>query len=157
RIRQLEYERGWLIHPRQAYLGFSRLVRALTRELKKTRAVVLNHAEDIAVCFDKPSCQERLAEGGIPIPTHFGSPAGYPAVREHLGKTGRVMLKLAHGSGAAGCVAMHASHGRVRALTTVEELPVHGRSRLYCSKRIRVLTDEFEIAALTNRLCTEKV
>jgi hypothetical protein len=156
-IQRLGYERGWLIHPRQAYLGFTRLLRALSQELEATCATALNHAEDIAVCFDKPCCQERLASRGIPIPASLGSPADYAAVRKHLRKAGRIMLKLAHGSGAAGCVALHASNGRVRALTTVEESVVHGQSRLYCSKRIRSLTYELEIAALIDRLCIEKV
>jgi hypothetical protein len=67
------------------------------------------------------------------------------------------MVKLAHGSGAAGCVALHAHAGRVRAVTTVAEVAGSGETRLFHSKRLRPLTDEFEIAALVDRLCVEKV
>jgi hypothetical protein len=156
-IRKLTYERGRLVHPRQVYLGFVDLVRDLSAAVAKTGAKSLCHAEDIAVCFDKTRCQELLGSGGLPIPNSFGSAADYAELREHLRKTGRIMVKSAHGSGAAGCMAVHLAHGHLRALTTVEEAFVCGESRLYCSKRIRILADEIEIAALTNRLCIDKV
>jgi hypothetical protein len=156
-LKHLEYQRGRLVHPRQVYLGFSRLVQILTEEVEAAGATSLNHAEDIALCFDKPRCQERLASEGIPIPATFGSVADYATVRNHLRQCGRIMVKLAHGSGAAGCVALHASNGQVRALTTVEESFVEGQSRLYCSKRIRGLNDESEIAALVDRLSIERI
>jgi hypothetical protein len=69
----------------------------------------------------------------------------------------RVMVKLAHGSGAAGCLALHWSRGRLRALTTLVEVVVGGQRRWYCSKKPQFLLDEAEIAALVNRLCVEKV
>jgi hypothetical protein len=66
------------------------------------------------------------------------------------------MVKLAHGSAAAGCVALHGCGGRVRAITTVVEVAGPGETRLFHSKRLRHLLDEVEIAALIDRLVLEK-
>jgi hypothetical protein len=54
-------------------------------------------------------------------------------------------------------VAIHWSNGRARALTTVAEASVNGCVRLYCSKRLRGLQDEVELARLVDRLCRERV
>jgi hypothetical protein len=156
-ITRLEYQRGWIIKPRQLYLGFSRLVQELTHQLERSRAMSFNDGNDIALFFDKPRCQDRLAKARVSVPVSFGPATDYAVLRAHLRATGRLMVKLAHGSGAAGCIALHSARGRVRALTTVAEAVVSGQSRLYCSKRIRPLLDELEIAALVNRLCSERV
>jgi glutathione synthase/RimK-type ligase-like ATP-grasp enzyme len=156
-VDALEYERGWLIRPRQAYLGYVRLLRALETQEAAHEIVPLHTAEEIADCFDKPRCQERLARASLPVPTPFGSMRRYEDVRPLVLVEGRIMVKLAHGSGAAGCVALHGWRERVRAVTTVAEDIVHGTRRLFHSKRIRHLTNEAEIAALVDRLCVEKV
>jgi hypothetical protein len=156
-IDRLEYERGWLVNPRQCYLGFTRLVRTLARHVKACQARSLNHANDIAVLFDKPACQARLRRSGIPIPLSFCPARDYAEIRARHRTAGRIMVKLAHGSGAAGCVALHWHGGRARALTPMAEVYRNGQRRLYCSKRVRVLLDECEIAALVDRLCLERV
>jgi hypothetical protein len=156
-IERLEYERGWLITPRQCYLGFTRLAHTLTGEVEASEAAALNHGAEIAVCCDKSRCQERLGQAGVSIPVSFGPARDYGEVRARHRGAERIMVKLAHGSGAAGGVALHWSRGRVRALTTMVELSVHGQRRLYCSKRIHALIDELEIAALVDRLCVERV
>ena len=153
----LEYDRGWLINPRQAHLGFVRLLQELEQELKRPGASSLHGEDDIALCFDKVHCQERLRRAGVSIPESFGSPRDYTEVRAIARDEDRLMVKLAHGSGAAGCVALHWSRGRVHALTPVANVVVDGQKRLYCSKRIRHLTNEVEIAKLIDRLCVEKV
>jgi len=156
-IDLLTYERGWLIKPRQVYLGFSRLLRRLQEDVQGSRARCLNDMKDILVFFDKRVCQRYLSDAGIPVPFSFASPRDFDEVRGHCRSAGRLMIKLAHGSGAAGCVALHWSQGRLRALTTVVEATVGGQDRLYSSKKMRVLLDESEIANLINRLCVEKV
>lgn len=156
-IEALSYERGWLGWPRQAYLGFRRLLGSLEDDLAATGAAVMNHPADIAMLFDKPHCQALFAQGGIPVPAALGSAPSYDLVRDYLGRMGRVMVKLAHGSGAAGCVALHQSRGRVRALTTVGQAWFEGQVRLYCQKRIRHLQDEVAITAIVDRLCVERV
>jgi hypothetical protein len=67
------------------------------------------------------------------------------------------MVKLAHGSGAAGCVAIHYANGTARGITTVAQMQVNGEPRLYHSKRSIHLSRELEIAALVDLLCIEGV
>ena len=112
RIDGLQYDRGWLIKPRQAYLGFARLLGELAEELQHHDSQALHDPDDIAIFFDKVGCQERLREANAPIPESYSSEE-YDEVRRWLQGRGRVMLKLAHGSGGAGCVALHWSRGRV--------------------------------------------
>src|SRR5262249_6659214 len=106
-IDRMEYERGWLVGPRQAYVGWIRLLRDLGERGAVAGVQWLHRVEDIADLFDKPRCQERLAAAGTPIPLSFGPAHDYAAVRSRCRGEGRVMVKLAHGSGAAGCVAVH--------------------------------------------------
>jgi hypothetical protein len=157
-IAALEYDRGWIIHPRQAYLGWRRLLQDVAKQLSGPRTGWLHPVEDIAEMFDKVRCQQRLAGEAVPIPASFGACRNYLEIRDRCRNgNSRVMIKLAHGSGAAGAIAVHWSNKRIRALTTVAEIFVDGRSRMYCSKQVRYLRDEHEIALLIDRLCREKV
>jgi glutathione synthase/RimK-type ligase-like ATP-grasp enzyme len=156
-VERLEYQRGWLIRPRQAHLGYLRLLQSLGNSFLRSGAVAMQSTEEIAVCFDKPLCQERLARHGLPIPTRFGSPRNYSELRNLVRSERRVMIKLAHGSGAVGCVAIHYAEGRARGFTTVAQVTVAGEPRLYHSKRPVYLADETEIAPLVDRLCVEGV
>jgi hypothetical protein len=156
-IDKLEYERGWLVRPRQAYLGYCRLLESLDAQTAAYDIVAPHTSDDIATCFDKTRCQERLAEASLPIPQRFASPRSYEELRPLALPESRLMVKLAHGSGAAGCVALHGHNGRVRAITTVAEVARCGETRLFHSKRLRHLLNEIEIAALIDRLCVEKV
>lgn len=156
-IECLEYERGWIIRPRQAHLGYLRLLQNLDAHLRNASAKVMQGIGEIALCFDKPACQARLAQRGVPIPLALGSPRSYEEMRPLARAHGRVMLKLAHGSGGAGCVALHYAGGRARGVTTVVEVATRGEVQLYHSKRPRYLTGEAEIAPLVDRLCVERV
>ena len=81
-IGRLEPERGWLVSPRQAHLGFVRLLRALGRRLDRSRATPLNHPDEICIQFDKPVCQRVLSEGNFPVPHFFETVADYAELRE---------------------------------------------------------------------------
>lgn len=156
-IDELRQERGWVVAPRQGYLGFARLLRALRRDLDASGAESLNHPDDVVLLFDKPRCQQHLEQAGIPIPASTGTARDYADIRARYGPSRRIMVKLAHGSGAAGCVALHWAQGRTRALTTVVEVTTAARRKLYCSKKVQVLTSELEIAGLVDRLCIDGV
>lgn len=157
-IDRLEYERGWLIRPRQAHLGYQRLLRMLELHLRSSGASFMHTADEIAVCFDKPLCQERLEQSDVPIPRRLGAPSSYDELRPAIQDHGRVMVKLAHGSGAAGCVAIHAAGGRMRGLTTVAQKHCFLDGwRMYVSKQPIPLDGETAVAALIDRLCVEHV
>ena len=156
-IERLQPERGWMIRPRQAFLGFARLLQEVRPALQRTGVTLLNPPEDIALQFDKTSCQRLLQRARIPVPHFLGAVSGYDELRTQFRSSGRAMVKLANGSGGAGCVALHWSQGRVHALTTVREVARAGESRLYCSKRCIHLTDESDVVRLVDRLCVEMV
>ncbi len=117
----------------------------------------MHTASDIALCFDKPRCQDWLAHRSVPIPGYFAEPRCYADLRRLVTNEGRLMVKLAHGSGAAGCIALHGDKGRIRAVTTVAEVIVGGERRLFHSKRPRLLAGEVEIASLVEQLAVEKL
>jgi hypothetical protein len=156
-IANWPFDRGWIGRPRQLYLGLVRLLEGIRTEMDAIQARAMNSPEDIAILFDKPRCRNRLVHAGIPVPGLGNTIESYDELREKHGRCGRIMAKLAHGSGAAGCIALHWSRGRVRAVTTVEKISLNGRTRLYCSKRPRYLRDENEIADVVDRLCVEKL
>jgi glutathione synthase/RimK-type ligase-like ATP-grasp enzyme len=156
-IDRLAYDRGWLVGPRQAHLGYLRLLNSLQANWQSQGATAMQSADEIGICFDKPACQARLARAGLPIPRPFGSPGGYEELRTTVREYGRVMVKLAHGSGAAGCVAIHHAAGRTRGITTVSQVSVAGERRLYHSKRPVHVKSESEVAELVDRFCVEKV
>jgi hypothetical protein len=156
-IDRLEYERGWLVRPRQAHLGFLRLLETLERYRIRSGATAMQSIAEIAVCFDKPACQAHLALQGVPIPVPLGSPRTYDELRALARSERRVMVKWAHGSGAAGCVAIHYANGRACGITTVVQMTVGGEERLYFSKRPVYLPNESAIASVVDRLCVDRV
>jgi glutathione synthase/RimK-type ligase-like ATP-grasp enzyme len=156
-IDRIEPERGRIVASRQCYLGFVRLLQSFRLDLNASGASALNHPDEIAVLFDKPECQQQLQDADVPIPASIGAARDYAEIRSRYGKSSRVVVKLAHGSGAAGCTAIHWSHGRTRAFTTVVEVMSAGRRQLYCSKKLQVLNSELKIAGLVDRLCVDRV
>jgi hypothetical protein len=150
-------ERGWLIKPGQAHRGFVRLLQALQPDVERCGTRLLNHPAEILLQYDKPACQQRLAEAKIPVPRCFPSVASYAELRERYPREERLMVKLAYGSGGTGCIALHRSGRKVRAIASVCEVHVQGELRLYGCKRPQHLDDETRIARLVDRLCLEKV
>ena len=65
----------------------------------------------------------------------------------------RVFVKLRHGAGAAGIVALETAKNRIQARTTVECVDTADGPVLYNSRQIRKITHEATIEALINRLC----
>ncbi len=77
---------------------------------------------EIAVMFDKRICHARLAAAGVPVPPALPGPIGsYRDLRAQMAATGwtRVFVKPAHGSSAAGVIALQTSPTRVKAVTSV--------------------------------------
>lgn len=148
--------RGVLLWPRQLHLGFVRLLTTLQDALDAVGVRVLNPPRDIALLFDKPTCQAHFRDAGVPVPRILGVPRSYAELRSLCGRDGRFVLKPAHGAGAAGCLLLHFSRGRVHASTTVAFGEIAGRLWPHCSRRTRQLRDEVEIAAVADWLCGER-
>ncbi|MFC4604178.1 STM4014 family protein [Rhodococcus kronopolitis] len=120
----------------------------------------LTDPDDLAVLFDKRRCHAALADGAVPVPASPTSgrdapvPRDWPEVRALAAAAGlrRFFVKPAHGSSAAGVVAVEtASGGRVQARSSTEV----AADGVYNSLRVRHLTRETEVGALVDALAGE--
>jgi hypothetical protein len=159
-IQDAPFDLGLILHPRQNYLGFRRLLRTLAGDIASVRDVsALNAPADIEVMFDKRLCHERVHVAGVPVPPTLGPVRGYEELVMTMAAhaQSRVFLKLANGSAASGVVALQQQGPRRIAVSTAELVRAHGSVRLYNSRKIRCYTDERDLAALVNTLCREGV
>ncbi|QLQ36398.1 STM4014 family protein [Micromonospora robiginosa] len=140
---------GELVGLADAYAG---LVAGLAR-VAAGGAELLNHPDDVAVLCDKRRCHAVLAAAGVPVPAALPPVGGYAALREAMAAAGwhRVFVKPAHGSSAAGVLALAVGPRGVQADTTVEATP----DGLFNSLRVRRLTDEAAVAAIVDRLAPD--
>ena len=153
--RELPFEKGRILYPRQWYRGF----RAVLRELAQLDACWLNHPADVIELFDKRLCQRRLADAGVSIPAPLGPARSYEELLARMRETRklRVFVKLACGSSGSGVVAFALGRDRVMATTSVELVSRDGRWLMFNSRRIRRYETHEEVAALFDTLCPEGV
>jgi glutathione synthase/RimK-type ligase-like ATP-grasp enzyme len=158
--RELAFERGRIWYPRQWYLGFRAALRAVEAQLLEAPDhSLMNAVGDIVRMFDKPACQALLAGGGVPVPSFLGEPRSYDELVAAMERGGcrRVFVKLAHGSSASGVAAYRTDGRRHQAVTTVEVVRSRDETRLYNSRRLRVLTRQAEIAELVDALAPHRI
>ena len=157
-LQDLEFDRGLILHPRQWYLGFRRVLTELAARLP-AGSRWMNDPQDIACMFDKPACYRRFAEAGIPTPESLGAIGGYEELIARMEETGmrRVFLKLAHGSSASGVVAFRWSPTHQQAITTAELVRSGGEVRLYNSLKLRTYTSTRDLADVIAALCRQRV
>lgn len=134
---RIEFEKGRIHNTRLWYQGFRRVMESLPPCLS------MNPAADVVRMFDKVLCLERFD----PCRVLIDDCGSCEELRGVMGDSS-VFVKLQYGSSASGAVAYRASRGRHWAATTVERVG----EKLYNSRRIRVLRDEREIAALIDAL-----
>lgn len=153
-----EREQGNFSHPlwgRQMYWGMNRLLDFL-HEGCNPKATWVSQPPEIAILFDKYRCQQVLHGLQIPIPNIHARPESYAELREVAKTHPRLILKTSHGSGGAGCIALHADRGRMRGFTALQHLQKGSMEWLYCGRSIRTVNDEQELARIVDRLCQEK-
>ena len=153
--------RGRRAHPHRAdgsgpwYRGFTTGLRLRGQTVAGTPgARLLNDPDDIAVMFDKRRSHAVLAAAGCPVPPAIHDVDGYTSLRARMSELGwtKVFLKPAHGSSAAGVVALTAHGSRVAATTSVELKP----DGLMNCLRVRTYRDE-EAIELVDRVCADPV
>jgi glutathione synthase/RimK-type ligase-like ATP-grasp enzyme len=157
---QLAFDKGRIWYPRQWYLGFRAVLRRIAEKLARCPPHrLLNPPADVEVLFDKPRCQARFAQTGIPVPRALGPVRCYEELRERMrvADCPSVFVKLAHGSSASGVVAYRARGDRQEALTTVEMVRHDGELRLYNSRLIRRYSRPAEVSQLIDALAREGV
>lgn len=159
-VDQLQFEKGRLWPSRQWYLGFCTALRLIEVQGAECPGVqYLQPPLAISSMFDKRLCQRLFAETGLPVPQILSPPGCFEELLTTMHQTSchQVFVKLAHGSSAAGAVALRTSNGRFQATTTVEMVQEHGSLKLYNSRKIRTYTHPKEIAELIDALCHHRV
>ncbi|WP_433385348.1 STM4014 family protein [Micromonospora sp. KLBMP9576] len=137
---------GELVGLADTYAG---LLRGLGR-VADGGAELLNDPADVAVLCDKRRCHARLSAAGVPVPAALPAVHGWAQLRAAMAaaRRSRVFVKPAHGSSAAGVIALAVAGRRVQAVTTIEATP----EGLFNSLRPRRYTDEAEVAAIVDRI-----
>jgi len=159
-IRRLDFDKGVVLHPRQWYLGFRKLLERLEAAFTAAPEVlVLNPPSDIAVMFDKEACHARLMDADVPVPLGLGPVRCYEELTARMRQAAirRAFVKLCHGSSASGVVAFSFVGGRPLAITSAEVVHSGGQTRLYNSLRLRSYRDPATIGQLLDLLCRERV
>lgn len=146
---------GRIYYPHLWYLGFTKLLNNLTKELAQYQGWRwMNAPEDILLMFNKLKCQQLLAKNGIPVPHRLGIVKSFEHLHEMMRaqNINRVFLKLAHGSSASGVVAYRINKDNQCAITSVELVKHQYMIKLYNSLKLRTYYDIAEIRSIVDEL-----
>ena len=150
KINSLRNERGRQLYPYQWFEGYKSFLLQLKNfisSINDREIVFMNDPLDISLMFDKPACQKKLSENGIPIPYITGKFEDYESLIKILEiyKTTKVFIKLPSGSSASG-IAAYFNDGRNEYLTTTMEMNRKNTGiAFYDSRKIRTYTDKKDI------------
>jgi glutathione synthase/RimK-type ligase-like ATP-grasp enzyme len=154
--RNLEFDLGEILASRQWYLGFSSALENVKMQLEALGKTAMNHPEDIAVMFDKRATHAKLEAAGILVPPALAAVHHFDELFEQMKQRAwsKVFVKLAHGSGAAGVIALETHRGHWQATSTVE---IAENGKLYNTKRLWKYRDLEQIVWLVNTVCLQRV
>ncbi len=156
-IDRLAPSRGEVLHPLQWFLGFRTLLGELAKQWDG-HVTWMSHPVAVATMFDKAACRQIWAAAGLPVPASSGCPRSYDELRAHVQSPhARLFVKLRYGYSAAGAAALEWHGPRLRAITTVETAHDAGRTRIFVSRRPRILLKENEIAQLIDVLAEHEI
>jgi hypothetical protein len=157
-IDRLAIDRGEIVRPRQWFLGYQAILTQLEAAWAAANVRWMSRPGGIISAFDKLDCLERWSHAGLPVPRRFSCGANYAEIRREIRERhARVFVKLRHGYSAMGAVALEWRDSLVRAITPMDIVWSQGRSRLFVSKRPRVITREHDIAWLIDLLAKEEI
>lgn len=151
-------QHGRLAYQRQTYLGYQRLLHTVEQQLQSLPQLQLvNSLDFIHCCFNKATCQDRLAMAGVCVPPRLGSVEGYEDLREQLDQQGwsAAFIKPWHGSSAAGVLAYRRQGHREQVTTSIEVVHTTEGVAFYNSLQLRTYRDRATIALLVDALAQE--
>jgi hypothetical protein len=147
-------DRGRILAPRQAHLGFERALKRLAAFLARRPGWrVLNPIDDILELFDKRRTSARFAAAGVPVPESLGEIQSLRELdaRMESQHIRQVFVKLSSGSSAS-CLGMYRRAGTHRAFfTTIEQAP----TGWYNTLRVRNVLDARDVRALVGFVLKE--
>jgi glutathione synthase/RimK-type ligase-like ATP-grasp enzyme len=141
------------------YDGFRAALARVAELVRAAGATLVQDPGEIATMFDKRACHALLRDAGVPVPPALPAVSSYGQLRAAMAEAGwgRVFIKPAHGSSAAGVIALQIHNGRsgerIRAITPIEE----SGGRLFNSLRLREYHDEATVARLVDRLAPDRL
>jgi glutathione synthase/RimK-type ligase-like ATP-grasp enzyme len=135
------------------YEGFAAALARVAALARAAGATLLQEPAEILTMFDKRACHRLLRDAAVPVPPALPAPSSYAELRGAMAEAGwsRVFVKPAHGSSAAGVIALRVHKGRTRATTPLEE----SGGRLFNSLRVREYHEETTVARLVDRLAPD--
>jgi glutathione synthase/RimK-type ligase-like ATP-grasp enzyme len=152
----LEYELGAFYSSRQWYLGFCRALGLIKTQLEALGKTAINHPDDIAIQFDKRATHAMLEGAGISVPPALAPVRNFAELEAQMTQRGckRVFVKLAHGSGAAGAIALETHRGQWQAISTVE---MASGGRLFNTRRLWTYRRLEQVVRLVDLVCQHRV
>ena len=153
-------EHGEIKDMRAWYAGYCSWLQEMQTLMQQQPAMqVMNDPADIQLQFNKPVCQERLQQQGIPVPDRLPPFTHYDELLQHMQQQNihKVFIKPAHASSASGVIAFRRSGHRVQAVTTAEMVTTNNGLQLFNSLKVFTYTSESVIAALVNRMVAENI
>jgi hypothetical protein len=154
-VQNLEHDLGVILSSRQWFLGFNHVLQNIKLQLEQLGKSAMNHPTDIAVMFDKRATHQKLEAAGIVVPPALMPVQNFDELVAQMEQQNwnRVFIKLAHGSGAAGAIALETHRGNWQATSTVE---IAG-GKLYNTKRLWKYRNFAQIKHLVNLVCQQRV
>jgi glutathione synthase/RimK-type ligase-like ATP-grasp enzyme len=150
-----EAEPGAIRYMRQMHLGRVHVWQRIEREAALLGAHTMNSARALAITFDKRETSACLLANNVAVSTSFPGMRNFADIASIIDRVpGRqVMVKTAHGAGAAGIVALRTDGRRWHASTTA----VLRDGLLWNTRRVHTLVDRPSIQALVDAVCREVV
>ncbi|HXU04634.1 MAG TPA: STM4014 family protein [Polyangia bacterium] len=152
-LAKLAPSRGRILCPRQAHLGFLRVLDDVAAVLAaRPRWRVLNPPAEIAALFDKRETWRRYNAFGIPVPPALEPTTDPDALRAAMRARGwrSVYVKLSCGSSAS-CLAIYQAGQGGTLMTTIEQ----ARDGWFNSLRVRVVRAPERVAEILAFLLRE--
>lgn len=143
---------GSLGAPAQLAFGLDALLSQAQRIARCSGARLSADSGEISLSYDKTACNKRLGDDGVSVPKALKAPDCYDELMTQLRSIPgrRLFLKLRHGSGAAGTIALAAGPGG--RMTGYTPLILAAPKDLRSTKKIRKVTDPDEMCAIVSML-----
>lgn len=155
-IADLQLEQGEIIPSNQWYVGLQQFFDIVQRQLAQcpSHYCTLDFSEGLQL-FDKRATSELWQLSKLPMPYQLPEEINsfeqlISALKQQ--KLNRVFIKLAHGSGASGTIALAINKNKIQAITTIEMVENQRGIRLYNNRKLIRYNAWQQIAQLIDEL-----
>ncbi|WP_240928307.1 STM4014 family protein [Thalassoroseus pseudoceratinae] len=147
-----EWQPGRILHQRRWFHGFRSLMESFDGVCSDS--AWMSSPRDIPILFEKPTCLNRLATAGVPVPRSLGIVSSFEELQALIERTDerRLFLKQPWGSSASGVLAFQTNKRQTIVTTSTEMVSTPDGVELYNSLRVRRYTTFPEIRQLIDTL-----